>query len=101
VANLVDNAIRHNVPGGRVWVDTATADGRARITVRNTGPVVAADEVDGLFRPFQRLGGERVGRGDGHGLGLAIVRAIADAHSAVLAARARPDGGLDIQVTFP
>jgi signal transduction histidine kinase len=50
---------------------------------------------------FRRLGTQRTRHGEGHGLGLAIVRAIADAHGAAVAARARPAGGLDIEVTFP
>jgi signal transduction histidine kinase len=99
VANLVDNAIRHNVDDGRIEISTVTVSGRATIAVRNTGPVIAADDVDRLFQPFQRLGTERV-HADGHGLGLAIVRAIVDAHGATLTARARPEGGLDIEVAF-
>jgi signal transduction histidine kinase len=100
VANLVDNALRHNVPGGTVEVATAAFDGRARIAVRNTGPVVPPDQVDRLFEPFQRLGGQRLRHTDGHGLGLAIVRAIATAHGASLTARARPAGGLEVEVIF-
>jgi signal transduction histidine kinase len=101
VANLVDNALRHNVPGGRVAIATATVEGGARITVGNTGPVVPPDEVERLFEPFQQLGGERIRHTAGHGLGLAIVQAIAGAHGAALTARSRPEGGLDIEVTFP
>ena len=52
------------------------------------------------FEPFQRLGNERIRRTDGHGLGLAIVYAIASAHDAALTAGARPEGGLDIEVSF-
>jgi signal transduction histidine kinase len=101
IANLVDNALRHNVPGGWVQVTTATADGQALVSVRNSGPKVPPDQVDLLFEPFRRLGNSRTGRREGHGLGLAIVRAIATAHDAELAAIARPGGGLDITVTFP
>jgi signal transduction histidine kinase len=105
VANLVGNAVRHNVPGGWAEIETATAAGRATVRVTNTGPVVPPGEVDRLFEPFQRLGDERVRhqRDDGHGLGLglAIVRAIAVAHGADLTARPRPEGGLDITVSFP
>jgi signal transduction histidine kinase len=101
VANLVDNAIRYNVTGGRVSVSTVSVAGRAALRVTNTGPVISPGQVDRLFQPFQRLGGVRTGNGDGYGLGLSIVRAIADAHGATLATRAQPEGGLDIEVTFP
>jgi signal transduction histidine kinase len=100
VTNLVDNALHHNVAEGRVEVSTASVAGGATLAVRNTGPVIPPMDVDRLFEPFQRLGNERVGA-DGHGLGLAIVRAIADAHGATLTARARPEGGLDVEVRFP
>jgi signal transduction histidine kinase len=100
VANLVDNALRHNVADGRVEVVTRADGGRAVISVGNTGPRVSADEVDRLFQPFQRLGSERVGHDGGHGLGLAIVRAIAGAHGAALTASARAEGGLDVEVSF-
>lgn len=101
VANLVDNALRHNTTGGRVEIATSISGGCARVTVGNTGPVIPPEQVDRLFQPFQRLGGQRVSHTDGHGLGLAIVRAIAGAHGATLQPRARPGGGLDIAVTFP
>jgi len=101
VANLVDNAVRHNVAGGRVEISTTMTIGRASISVGNTGAVVPPDEVERLFQPFQQLGTERIRHTDGHGLGLAIVHAIASAHGATLAARARPEGGLDIEVSFP
>jgi signal transduction histidine kinase len=105
VANLVGNAIRHNVPGGWARIETGTAAGRAVLRVANSGPVVPPEQLDRLFEPFQRLGDERVRhrRDDGHGLGLglAIVRAIAVAHGAELIARPQPEGGLDITVSFP
>jgi signal transduction histidine kinase len=101
VANLVDNALRHNTPGGRLAVATTTSAGRASVRVSNTGPVVPAGELDRLFQPFQRLGGQRIRHTDGHGLGLPIVRAIATAHGATLVPHARPEGGLDIEVGFP
>jgi signal transduction histidine kinase len=92
--------MRHNVPGGRVMVSTSATEERAVLTVANTGPVVPAADVERLFQPFQRLTGERLQHDGGHGLGLAIVRAIASAHNADLTARARSEGGLDIQVSF-
>jgi signal transduction histidine kinase len=98
VTNLVDNAVRHNVPGGTVEV-TTTPPGR--LTVTNTGAAIAAAEIDRMFQPFQRLGADRTDRTDGHGLGLAIVAAIAHAHRAPVTARPRPGGGLHVTVDFP
>jgi len=101
VANLIGNALTYNVPGGHVEIATATQDGRAVLSVSNTGPEIPPGQVERLFRPFQRLGARRARRDDGHGLGLPIVRAIAAAHDAAVTARARPGGGLDITVAFP
>jgi signal transduction histidine kinase len=104
VANLVDNALRHNVGGGPVEVATTIIDGRAVVSVGNAGRLIPPGEVDRLFQPFQRLGADRVGGtgfAGGHGLGLAIVRAIAVAHGATVSARARSGGGLDVEVSFP
>jgi signal transduction histidine kinase len=99
VANLVDNAMRHNAPGGSAWLTTGTADGRPFVSVTNTGPGIAAQEVERLFQPFQRLAG-RTAR-DGLGLGLPIAVAIAHAHGARLRARPHPGGGLEVEVHFP
>lgn len=101
VTNLVDNALRYNVAGGWIEVATRAIDGRATLIVSNTGPVVPPDAVDDLFQPFHRLGANRVATAEGLGLGLSIVRAIADAHDATLSATARPEGGLTILVAFP
>ena len=100
VANLVDNALRHNVPGGWVRIKSGSRPGYAFLAIANSGPVIAGDEVGRLFEPFQRLAVGRVSR-DGLGLGLSIVRAIAAAHHAQLRARPVPAGGLDIQLRFP
>jgi len=108
VANLVDNALRHNVRGGQIDIRTgASADAKtgaaaASLSISNTGAVIPPGELDRLFQPFQQLGRERT-RGSGaggHGLGLAIAAAIVTAHRAALAAAARPGGGLHITVTF-
>jgi signal transduction histidine kinase len=101
VANLLDNAIDHNVAGGRVDVSTTTREGQAILSVTNDGPVIAAEELGRLQQPFQRLGAERTGHGDGHGLGLSIVYAIATAHEASLAINPQPAGGLHAEVRFP
>jgi signal transduction histidine kinase len=102
VANLVDNAVRHNVPGGRIEVVTGTKNGHAVLSIANSGPLVPSVEIDRLLQPFQRLATEsNDGQDDGLGLGLSIVQAIATAHEATLTPRARPEGGLAIEVRFP
>ena len=101
VANLIDNAIAHNEPGGHLELTTGTRDDHAFVSITNTGPAVPAEEIERLFEPFQRLGDARTRHNSGHGLGLSIVQAIAVAHGAALDARARPDGGLTIDVAFP
>jgi signal transduction histidine kinase len=98
VGNLVSNAIRHNVLGGRIEVATCTRSGCAQLTVANTGPQIPVGEVQRLFQPFHRLPRQPTDTADGVGLGLAVVRAIADAHDAVITAQARPSGGLRVDV---
>jgi signal transduction histidine kinase len=101
VANLINNAVRHNNPGGDIQVTTSTSSGQAVLSVTNSGQVIPPAEVDRLFQPFQRLGPRLAGRDGGHGLGLSIVRAIATAHGATITAEPRLGGGLAIDVAFP
>jgi signal transduction histidine kinase len=101
IGNLIDNAIRHNLPGGQVEISTALTTAGAAITVGNTGTLIPPDAVEYLFQPFRQLGTQRIRHNGGHGLGLAIIRAIADAHGAALTASPRPHGGLDMEVIFP
>jgi signal transduction histidine kinase len=96
VANLVSNAIRHNIPDGRVDVTTRTASGRAVLSIANSGPLIAPAQVPLLFTPFNSNPDSR-----GVGLGLTIVRAVAELHDATVVARARARGGLGVDVSFP
>ena len=99
-ANLLDNAIRYNVPAGFIALATGTADGRSFLTVVNSGPHIAAEQVTRLQRPFERLGPDRTDTQSGTGLGLSIVASIARAHGADLSLQPRTDGGLAVTVTF-
>jgi signal transduction histidine kinase len=100
IANLVDNAIRHNHPHGHVEITTQTSGTQAGLTVTNSGPAIPDNQIQRLFQPFQSLAPDRHSRRDGYGLGLAIVNAVAQAHHATLTTSARPEGGLAITVRF-
>ncbi len=101
IANLIDNAIRHNIPQGQVEITTGTRHQHAFLAITNSGPTIPPEEVPRLLQPFQRLHGTRTTHTSGNGLGLAIVDAITAAHRATLTAQPRPGGGLTVEVTFP
>jgi len=100
IRNLVDNAARYNEPGGRVEIRTRDFGRDVQVMVTNTGPAIAPHEVPTLFEPFRRLT-DRVGSARGSGLGLSIVRAVAQAHKGDVSASPRPGGGLQVCVTLP
>jgi signal transduction histidine kinase len=99
VENLLENAVRYNAPGGFVAVRTHERDGAAVLRVENSGPVVPAATAERLLEPFER-GGRARDRG-GAGLGLSIVRAVAEAHGGRVALAPRSAGGLAVEVVLP
>ncbi|MGZ0150788.1 sensor histidine kinase [Kribbella sp. WER1] len=129
VHNLVENGIRHNTDRQAITIDdraspqaehtAETADvmglasGRwvrvvskrvgdeVQVVVTNTGPEIPPYEIESLFKPFYRLGAERLVGGKGAGLGLSIVRSVAEAHDGTVTAVPRPGGGLEITVVLP
>jgi signal transduction histidine kinase len=101
VANLVENAVRHNQPGGWLEVATGTSDGRAFVQVANGGRAIPTGQVESLFEPFRRLDGRVASPTRGAGLGLSIVRSVARAHGGHAHARALPGGGLEVTVRLP
>jgi signal transduction histidine kinase len=98
--NLIDNAIRHNIPGGRISIRINADEQHPSLTITNTGPVIPPGQVTRLLQPFQRLTA-RPADGEGLGLGLSIVAAIAKAHHASLTINPGERGGLDIAISFP
>jgi signal transduction histidine kinase len=98
VTNLLQNAIKYNGPDGWVRVQVASS---GRLSVANSGPRVAPEQVPGLFEPFRRASGDRLDHGGGVGLGLTIARSVVAAHRGTIAAEANPDGGLTVVVTLP
>jgi signal transduction histidine kinase len=89
------------VVGGRIDVATATEAGQGVLSVANDGPVIHSEQLERLQQPFQRLGTPRTNQGDGHGLGLSIIHAIATAHGATLSVHSQAAGGLHVTVRFP
>jgi signal transduction histidine kinase len=100
IANLIDNAVRHNNPGGWIGIRTIQQADGAVFEIANTGPSVPAEQIPTLFEPFARAE-QRLNASDGVGLGLSIADTIARAHNATLTARPRLGGGLELSVTIP
>ena len=102
IENVIENAVRHTQPSGRVEIALASADGRrARVVIASSGPLLDPRAVAQLAQPFKRLSQDRTGSQDGHGLGLSIVAAVAAAHGGRLDLHARSEGGLRVQITLP
>ncbi|MEU4537158.1 HAMP domain-containing sensor histidine kinase [Streptosporangium sp. NPDC023825] len=101
VQNLVENAIRHNHGGGQVWVSTRQRADRVELVVANTGLPVPPYEIETIFEPFRRLHGDRLRSDRGSGLGLSIVRVVAEAHGGTVTASSREEGGLTITIELP
>jgi signal transduction histidine kinase len=100
--NLVENAVRHNVPAGRVEIRTGLRGPVAELCVRSGGPVIAPERVDELFEPFRRGPVDRTAADTpGSGLGLSIVRAVVHAHGGTVDAEPTPGGGLTVTVHLP
>jgi len=97
IANLVDNGIRHNEPGGFLRLSTRTEGERVHVIVANGGPRIAAADAGTLTEPFRRL--DRTA--GGFGLGLSIVRSVVEAHGGTLELEAPPSGGLAVHIVLP
>jgi two-component system, OmpR family, sensor kinase len=97
--NLSQNAVAHTNEGDAVELGSALADGSVRLWVRDTGPGIPEHEQQRIFERFVRLNGSRAG--EGAGLGLAITRAIAEAHGGRVELDSRPGGGARFTVIIP
>ena len=101
VDNVIENAVRHNQPHGSLTVALEHHGDHALLVVENGGPVLDPTTVVRLAEPFKRLGADRTGSENGHGLGLSIVAAVAAAHDGTLELHPRPQGGLQVRITLP
>jgi signal transduction histidine kinase len=98
-ANLIDNAVRHNAPGGWIAIRTGSAGQEARLEIANSGRAITPEEAASLAEPFRRLGAARTG--SGLGLGLSIAASVARAHGGELAIDPLERGGLRVAVALP
>ncbi len=101
VQNVIDNAIVHNMTGGRLQIRTAIEDHLAKLIVENSGPALSEDDLSQLTQPFRRSGADRTATANGSGLGLSIVSSIVQAHGGELALTACEQGGLRLQIQLP
>ncbi|WP_159943778.1 MULTISPECIES: cell wall metabolism sensor histidine kinase WalK [unclassified Nocardiopsis] len=101
VGNLVENALKYNVPEGEITVRSGMYEGMPAVQVENSGKVIPAYEIEGLFEPFRRGTSDRVGSGRSAGLGLSIVRSVVRAHEGMVTAWPRSGGGLVVTVCLP
>ncbi len=101
VSNVIENAIRYNRPHGSIRIVLERDRENGRLIVASTGAVLDDPAVAQLAQPFKRLGTERTGSQNGHGLGLSIVAAVAQAHGGSLELHALPQGGLEVELTLP
>jgi signal transduction histidine kinase len=101
ITNVVVNAIRYNVEGGRVSVVLRRRDTDAELTVTDTGVGISADDLPRIFDPFFRADPARSRDAGGAGLGLAVTRAVVERHGGRVACRSEPDRGTTISIRLP
>lgn len=98
--NILDNAAKYSLPGGRIEIEARRVDERVEIVVRDQGPGIPAEATDRIFDKFYRADeGDR--RRAGTGLGLAIARGFMDVHGGIIAGRNRHDrSGAEFVLSF-
>jgi signal transduction histidine kinase len=99
VANLIENAVRHNTAGGWIEVHAGAATRNVRLEISNSGAGITAEEAASLTEPFRRLATARTG--DGLGLGLSIADLVAQAHGGELTIDPLDQGGLRVLIQLP
>jgi signal transduction histidine kinase len=98
-ANLIDNAVKYTSAGGRVEVTTGLGNGKAILTVADTGPGIPQDELPRIWERLFRGDASRTERG--LGLGLSLVRAVVQAHGGTVEVQSKPGRGATFTVTLP
>ncbi len=98
VINLLSNAIKYNRPDGEVRISWEQLEGRLRLGVHDTGAGIAPEQVDRVFRPFERLAGENI---EGTGIGLAITRRLVELMKGSIGVSSQPGEGSCFWIELP
>lgn len=101
LCNLIDNAVKYSPAGTRIDCGIEEEPGFWRVSVRDQGQGIAADDIARLFEPFSRVGVERRGDVGGAGLGLAFVRTVAERHGGSVEVRSEPGAGSVFTLRLP
>jgi PAS domain S-box-containing protein len=101
IGNLVGNALKFTEPGGRVRVEVGCQDGRARLSVIDTGIGIPEDEIGAVFDKFFRSRAAQHRAIQGTGLGLPIVQAIVESHDGEVSVASREGEGTTVTVLLP
>jgi sigma-B regulation protein RsbU (phosphoserine phosphatase) len=101
LTNLLSNAAKFTLPGGRVWVRTLSSDGRAVVEVEDTGVGILPEQIDAIFERFRQVGDTLTAKPEGAGLGLPISREIVEHHGGLLTVRSAPERGSCFRITLP
>lgn len=98
LGNLLDNALKYSSARSEVVVRVAAEDSEAVIEVLDRGPGVPKGKADQVFEPFERLGDETA---SGTGLGLTVVKSVAESHGGSASVKDRPGGGSVFEIRLP
>ncbi len=100
-SNLLDNAIKYNVVGGKITVEAKQGPDTMTITVANTGPGIEDAEIDKVFEQFFRVEKSRSIEHGGSGLGLAIAKRIVELHNGTIQLESQPGKWTQVTVRLP
>lgn len=101
LTNILDNALRHTPAGGSITLSARKVDSGLEISVKDTGPGLAPEELERIFDRLYRADASRRREDGGSGLGLAIARSIVQAHGGQIRAEGKPGEGLTVIITLP
>ncbi|AJC11852.1 hypothetical protein JI75_03370 [Berryella intestinalis] len=101
IATLIENACKYVEAGGRVRIGLSSENGRAVLSVNNSGSYIERDDLEHIFDRFYRTDKARSGDATGYGLGLSIAKETAEAHGGTLSASSSREGGTTFTLTLP